>query len=423
MKCVAFIHPTLSIEFMFRQARQQGYKVLTIITTLETGKIDADFIHKNSDFVITGSHLPENDLNKVQQVIAENNLEIVTFINGIDSGIYYTDFMIKEVLHFPLNPAAAKIRLNKHLVNQKLEQNNITIIPGIELTSKKDFHDNMDWIKSIGFPLIMKPSENTAAMSAFSIIHKLEDIEIYIDKYLGKKNTYYSDKIIEKIILQKYICSEKFDEYALDFVSFNGKHYCRGIIDYTKTIEGVNYKVDRYCRPLTINELPKLAPVINYVADCLTALEVKYGLTHNEVFWDHNDLFYLIETNNRMAGNGILEIYDNAYGHNPLNDYFNLINQQPLDNHPVHRKNYSLTLDLYNKSVDSSEKLNVYDLESFEKVIHFRIKEKVPADFYKNYTRADHINASILLNHTSKEQLDRDVKVVLEREKNGSLFY
>jgi biotin carboxylase len=183
------------------------------------------------------------------------------------------------------------------------------------------------------------------------------------------------------------------------------------------------YKTYRYYVPHIVDELPHILPVISYVKDCLTALNVRYGFTHNEIFWDQSKQFYLIESNHRMAGNSLMEMYQNIYGYYPLSQYLDLLQGKAIQNIPIQRKGYSLGLDVFNFFIDGADQLHVEDIESFQKIIHFRQKQKTDPYFYRHYTRASSINACILLNNTSKAQLDKDIQTILSREADGSLFF
>lgn len=239
-----------------------------------------------------------------------------------------------------------------------------------------------------------------------------------MDTYLGSQNAYYANKTIEKIIVQKCIPIERFKEYVIDFVSFQGKHYCVGILQYVKSPEGFY----REYIASTLTERPEFMPLVQYVEQCLNALGVQNGCTHNEIFWDDADTYYLIESNNRSAGNGISSIYHNTYGYSPLSTYIDLIEGKRVANYPTTRQSYSLVLDIFNFHHDKPQQLNLEGISSFERIVHFRGCNKLPADLDGNYTRADCISAAILLKNDNQAQLQDDVKTILAREKEGRLF-
>ena len=420
-KCVIFVHPTLSVEYLANVAHEHGYQVLSLITAFESTQINAGQLAEVSDFVIQGSANPEKDLPEIIEFIKANDLEVKAIINGIDPAIYYTDYLQNYILGYDIDLNASKARLNKFEVNAILQKNNIKIIPTIQICSKDELTVQRESINKLQWPIVAKPSEDTAAMSGFAILSNWQELEAYFDSYFGSKNKYYKDKTINKIILQEYIDINVYEEFVIDFISFEGKHYCKGILLYDKSIEGEGYKIYRYYRPYTFNEVPNIKPIIDYVSQCLTALKIQYGFTHNEVFWDHKNSYYLIESNNRMPGHGVTEAYYHVYHYTAFSEYLALLEAKSIEHVPQQRYNFSIVLDLYNTSRKSS-KLNTDGISSFQKIVNFRNHEKLPEDFYKHYTRVEHVNASILLKNQSLDRLNADIDELLERERNGTLF-
>src|SRR3990167_2159093 len=101
-KCVIFVHPTMSVDFIFLTSRRYGYAVFAIITALESTQINPTSLAQNADYIFTGSTSPEADIDAINNIITTNNLEIVAIINGIDFALYYTDFLQKYILNYPI---------------------------------------------------------------------------------------------------------------------------------------------------------------------------------------------------------------------------------------------------------------------------------------------------------------------------------
>ena len=423
IQALLFIHPSMSVEFLFETTKQRKYKIFSVITSLEKTHLETAVIEQHSDVVFKGSDAPEKDLKEIQQIIHEHRFQIVAIINGIDATLYYTDYLQKKILDYAIDLEATKIRLNKYAVNMVLRKHHLPHIPSVEVVSKTDLITQANDIQKLGLPIIAKPSEDTAAMSGVEIIASRGDLNRYLDQYLHKPNMYYPDRNIEKVILQEYIPTDQFEEYVIDFISYEGKHYCTSILHYVKEIREGKYRIDRFRVPHTKDEMPGIDPVISYMRDCLTALNVRYGFTHNEVFWDRGQKFYLIESNNRIAGGGQVEINQNVYGTTSFSQYLDLLQGKSIHNVPNERKSYSIGMDLFNCFVDGADQLRIEDIRSVQKIIHFRLKHKNDLHFYRRYTRVANINARILLNNQSKAALDKDVQTILSRETDGSLFF
>lgn len=222
--------------------------------------------------------------------------------------------------------------------------------------------------------------------------------------------------------MQKYLDPAIYQEFAIDFVSFNGRHYNSGVLEYQASLFD-ECPIRRYNQPRTVDELEGVSDLLNYVISILNALKVQSSFTHNEVFWNRrNHQFYLIESNNRMAGNGNNEIYRHFYGANSLDLMLKLVQGEHVESY-THKKIWNcIVMSVYNRFIDNATSINVDGLKSFKKYIHFRNKNKLEPDFYKKYTRADHISAGLLLKHKDKLILDKDIDEIINRELSGNLF-
>lgn len=404
----------------FSTIKSKNYKILSIITGFESGKIDEAFIKNNSDYIFFGSTDVLKDSAEVNKIVLNNNLNICGIINGIDSTICYADFLVKKYLDEEVDLSYSKIRLNKNDVNICLDNNNIATIRGVELVSREDIDVIKKKLLDLNFPLVGKPTENTAAMAAFRVLYNMSDVDCYVQDFFQKKNPYYNDNVINKVVFQEYIDRLTNKEIVLDFVSYNGKHYCRGIVHYDKEIMLGRFPISRFYRVLSPSTNPELILLINYVKKSLDALRIRHGLTHNEVFYDGNSKALLVETNNRVAGGGLLELLDSTYGSNPINDYLKLISGDKLPE--IEIKYNTIALDVYNKFMDNPENINISDLKSKVEILHFRNKKKIVSNYFENYSRVDYVNACLLLSNSSKSELDDDCKNIIHKEDEGSLF-
>lgn len=420
MKTIILVHPSMSPKTTFAIIKSKGYKIFSIITSFELTRINIDFVRNNSDYVFEGSTNVLNDFGEIDKIILTNKLTVSGVLNGIDSSIYYADFLAKHYIDKKIDLDFSQIRLNKNAVNVCLEKNNIPMIGGVEMVSINEINRIKKKLSNLRFPIIGKPTENTAAMSAVRTLYSMSDVDAYIQEFFNQKNSYYSDKIIDKVIFQEYIDQLTNKEFVLDFVTYEGKHHCRGIIHYDKEIMSGRFPISRFYRALSLIKNPELIILINYVKSCLDALNVRHGLTHNEVFYDGQSRVLLIEINNRVAGGGLVELMTAVYGSNPIEDYLNLIEQNTLTD--IENRHCAVNLDVYNCFADNPKDINLSKLSSRAEVLHFRNKKKNVSDFFEKYSRSEHVNACVLLANHSSNILEHDCSILIEREKTGYLF-
>jgi hypothetical protein len=420
MEVIIFIHPWMWVKEMCTEAHLLGYKVLSVITNFEQTRIDNKLVVEESDFIFHGGNDPKLDLGNLSVLLKVICLKPIAVINGLDSAIYYADFIQKHLLYKEIDLNASNIRLNKYSVNETLMAANIAHINSVEITGYKELITKRAAIKKLGTPLVAKPSEDTAAMAGFEVLKHPDELQQYVKKYLGAVNKCFSDKTIQKAIVQSYISADDFTEYTFDFVSHKGKHECIGIGAY----EVDQYGVSKGYYILDVTERYKMEAAIQYVRDCLDALNVFSGFTHNEVFWDDSDRILLVESNARHIGQPGVRMYHYAYERSALKTLSDLIVGRGSLNYSLNRVGYSHSLCVYNCQIDNPTDLWLKGLSSRSEICMFRGKNqpKNASDFHLNYDRFSQLTAVIILFADNSQQLKIDVEKIREREKNGNLF-
>lgn len=420
MKTIILVHPCMSLELVFSVIKSEGYKIFSIITGFELTKINKNFIENASDYTFYGSVLAQEDQTKIDEIISTNQLTICGVINGLDSSVYYADFLAKKYIDPEIDLAYSKIRENKQAVNLCLTQNNLPSIRGFEMLTLNDLENIKGKLSDLKFPIVAKPSENTAAMSAFRVLNHSLEVDSYVNTFFMQENPYYRDNTIDKIVFQEYIDRLNYQEYVLDFVSYHGKHYCRSIIHYDKENVSGEYPISRFYRPMSLKDNPELSLLVDYVTQCLNALNVRNGFTHNEVFYDGQSEVLLVEINNRAAGGGLLELIDFSYESNPIRDYLSLTSHNTIPDMSI--KDNTIAIDVYNTSSDMPNDFDFTDLTSEIQVLHFRNKKRHAHNYFEDYSRVDHVNACLFVSNPSSVMLENDSKTIVEREKLGRLF-
>lgn len=156
------------------------------------------------------------------------------------------------------------------------------------------------------WPVVVKPvasaftdqvffCANPAAIrQAFSAIMVGENI-------LGLRN--------EAVLVQEYLCG---DEYAVNSVSWAGRHHMAEVWRYTKRrLPGASTVYD-FEEPLTFHD-PRVGVLAEYTRQALTALGVRYGPAHSEVMLTARGPV-LVETGARLAGVVLPDVMTRHFG-------------------------------------------------------------------------------------------------------------
>ncbi|MEM9243214.1 MAG: hypothetical protein AAGA27_04040 [Pseudomonadota bacterium] len=417
---ILFVHPALWAKQFFKQSKDNNCRVFSIVTDFESTHIDEEWLKKNSDYFFKGSKHPEDDFAEIKKLMDEHHLNPVAVINGIDSALVYTDYLQKALLGYDIDLSQSQKRLNKHQVNECLLNAGVPAIESVEITSVADFEQQRSKIESFSLPIIAKPSEDTAAMAGFEVLDSFDKIPDYLDRHLGKQNKFYNSQIVSKIIIQPYIPINKFGEYYVDFISFAGKHHCVGVGEYKKDKNGVFRQAVAYA----IEDNPEIKYIIDYTERVLNAMEVKFGFTHNELFWDSDQKVFLIESNTRHAGTPVVQIYDATYCQRLLDQYLGFVKGDKLDSRIEKSEKYAAVLFLYNYSMDYPDKIYLEGISCDSEILSFRGKgkKKINSDFYQSYDRLQQLAAMVLLIDSNQDNLKKNISTICQREKDGILF-
>lgn len=417
------VHPSMSVEMSFSLAKYYNYKTFSIITNLETSKINHNLVENLSDFVFYSNNRVELDFPAILEIIKTNKLDVCLVVNGIDSSLYYADYLHNKLIGSPyLDLNLSKIRLNKYATSTYLASNGLPGIKSVEITHIDEVITYAQEINNLGWPIVIKPSENSASMAAFAVVHNQEQLFQTIDSTLGQSNPYYQGCLIDRLILQQFISPKIHEEFAIDFLSHNGNHYLQSIVQYQKEELPNGALINRQHKALTISEIPGITRVIEYLKSVLSTLKVHSGVTHNEIFWNKESEIYLIEVNNRMAGSGLVEQHKYCYGFNSFESQLELIRDDQTPKIPDMRVGHATVLKLYNYHNATPKFVNIEGINSESKVITFYPQKYTPNFEITNYNRADYIAAHVLLMNSCPVALEADIAELLQREKNGTLF-
>lgn len=420
-KVVVFVHPWMWAASMFEDLKFRSLGIVSIVTEAESTRIDPVWLKVNSDYVFfCAGDLA--DVDAVSTYLAENELAAVAVINGLDSTLVFADALQNRLLDLEIDLEASAVRLNKCAVNASLCSAGVPSVPSLSVTRLEDVVGLEAEIASLGKPFIAKPAADTAGMAGVELLQTTLDLNDYIERRLCQPNGYYPDRVVRQVIVQKYMAPSRYREFTIDFFSANGTHECIGISENRKDSAGVFRATVTYD---TISN-PEFSIVLQYVRRCLDVLNVRWGFSHNEVFWDMADNVFLVETNNRYAGQPVTDLYRLSYSRGALDPL--------LSAHAAHaaersqrvelRAGYGAAIYLYNTTVDNPDVLDLGALTPQSRVMDFRGKGRpaIQPSFADNYDRAKHIGAIVIVQGDSSAQIEHAVDYLIRRDLDGKTF-
>lgn len=419
-KAIVLVHPWMWVEDLFEICKQRGVYIISIITPYEKNKINTNYVNEHSDLCLKSDGKINEDYLNISEFLKLNNILPIYVINGLDSSFYYAD-KISSLLGLSCLATESSLFLNKHKFNENLRIKGIPTIKGILCSSTTLEVDDAEALHQIGYPLLAKPAEDTAAMADVKIIEDEENLIKYLKSTIGKPNKYYSDRVIKSVLVQKYIPPTS-QEFFVDYLTVNGVHKLLGAGIYRYDNNKTLTEIDVVSKDQT--EIPQ--SIFEYLISVLDASGIKNGFTHNEVFLTEDDEIFLVESNPRHCGQPGATLYRELYGRHSFEVLFNILDGHSFDGYSLNIKALKNTraVFLYNFFVEYPKKLNIDDISSDVKVISFRGagKKNIESDFYLSPERAEQIAAILMISNKDENLLLQDSMILREREKNGTLF-
>ena len=262
---------------LIRTAKEMGHKV---IATHSKDSAEG-FKYADKRYIVD----PKNLLKLYDISLSENIDGVVT--DQCDYSYFATSY-ISERLGLPgPNLKTAQIITNKERVRRKITKNNRVLQP--KFRKCESYKETVIASKQIGFPVIIKPTDNRGSIGVAKINNEKELKKAYMIA-LAKSNA-------GNVLIEKFIPG---DEIAVDGYFFKNKgHKILNITSekhYEKKL--VNNEI---ITPPEISEkaLKKVNKMNSQIVD---TLEIGFGATHIEYIITSDDEVYFIEAHNRGGG-------------------------------------------------------------------------------------------------------------------------
>lgn len=193
-------------------------------------------------------------------------------LNGAEEETPFFDKISNLILPEIANSTSnSSFRYNKHVMQKRIAENGLTNIQEQTLTPLEILARINEHSTPTHYPLFLKPQTGFANLNSYIIDSK--DTLIVKINYLVKLETEKN----RTYLLQQFIQGT---EFFVNVFSINGKHYLSGVFRYSKQ-PFKNVMLYRYAEVETDKLIwDKFA---NYIPKILNALEVKNGITHNEL--------------------------------------------------------------------------------------------------------------------------------------------
>lgn len=157
------------------------------------------------------------------------------------------------------------------------------------------FYEKPNFVNTEGltFPLIIKPTDRSGARGVTKVNSEHEVNEAII-KALDVS-------INKRVIVEEFIDSDR--EFSVECISYNGQHYPLVVTDKVTTREPFFVEIAHH-QPACISDKVR-NDIFDLTKDVLTALNIKNGASHTEMYLMNNGELRVIESAGRMGGDFI----------------------------------------------------------------------------------------------------------------------
>lgn len=161
--------------------------------------------------------------------------------------------------------------------------------PKFALYEKPNFKDN----GYLDFPLIVKPTDRSGARGVTKVYNEQEvNAAIIKAQEISLHN---------RVIVEEFIESDR--EFSVECISYNGKHYPLVVTDKVTTRDPYFVELAHH-QPANISEEIK-SKIFSLTVNVLSALNIKNGASHTEMYLLDNGELRVVESAGRMGGDFI----------------------------------------------------------------------------------------------------------------------
>jgi biotin carboxylase len=244
-------------------------------------------------------------------------------INGImsnvnDAGVYTAAVVAKELRLVGIDPEIAKAAVNKAAMRKIWQEKGVPIPKFGVVTSLKQA---LDAAKSIGFPLVVKPTDRSGARGVVKV-ESMEQLTLAFELALNSS-------------LEKRALVEEFmegSEHSVEAITYKGKVHVLGVSDKLKA--PAPYRFDIGVTYPTALSKENEDGLRNVAIDAVNALGINVGATHTEISFTKEGP-KIIEAHARCGGGNIsTHIMPAISGVNMMQELIKIIVNEKPDLNP-----------------------------------------------------------------------------------------
>jgi hypothetical protein len=233
-----------------------------------------------------------------------------------DAGLPFAQSLAAAISKLPEGSLLRSSPPAKHLCDKFL-QNEALRAAGVPCVRQAVISTEPELLASFASyepPVILKPRVGVASENVHLCATAASLASAFSNVRSSNKWGEYREEAGEAL-LQEFLPGA---EFAVDCVSRDGQHKAAAVFVYDKTEAGCGPFAYRGTRLVAGDGGGVAADVVDYLSRCLTALDVRWGLTHSEVKLSASGSPLLVEVNRRQHNAATAPLTGACLGYNAL---------------------------------------------------------------------------------------------------------
>src|SRR3990167_3088561 len=282
--------------------RQLGYQCIHLHSNPSIDVLQHDLNPADYEMLLVNHNNEEEILKEVKK------LSPAIVIPGCESGVELADYLSEKLALVSNGTALSLSRRNKFYMQEQIKKAGLRSIKQFKTSSLEQARDWLHEQKISKF--IVKPLRS-AGTNLFHLGYDDKTLQQAFKNIINQVDIF--NYLNQEDLVQECIEGQ---EYAINTVSYEGKHYITDICKYKRilTAEGNNIYDKLVIEPFNI---PQYETIKSYVFSVLSALGINYGPAHSEIFLTTTGPV-LVETGARLMGASIPEFFEKCMGHSQL---------------------------------------------------------------------------------------------------------
>ncbi|CAD7925593.1 unnamed protein product [Amoebophrya sp. A120] len=287
---VVVVDPYSSGKYLVQELKDQSWPMVAIQSSMEL----APFWLQQLESQYFVECIVHESLEKTLEQLAKYKVKAVT--PGSEPGVFLSEDLQEGLGLTEVNGSETKMwRRHKFNMQERLREVGVRAIRQIYA---KDAEEALEWQvdKNKGlWPIIVKPAMSGGTDGVYWC-HCPEDVKAAFEAECGKVNV--NGELNDCLLAQEFLDGT---EYIVDCVSHDSKHVLCGIWQYKKVHDTKTKSISYHHGRMIASTGEVQDQLVEYMFQCLDALDIKYGASHGEVIMTV-DGPCLVEVGARMQG-------------------------------------------------------------------------------------------------------------------------